>query len=67
MIYDAVVVAGCAGLSVGRNIFQHDNVSKITYVLSKIVHEGITVDEALKILRDRKPPIIKIYKIYIRI
>jgi len=50
MIYDAVVVAGCAGLSVGRNIFQHEDVSRITRVLSKIVHENITVDEALKIL-----------------
>ncbi|RMD46822.1 MAG: fructose-bisphosphate aldolase [Aquificota bacterium] len=50
MIYDAVVVAGCAGLSVGRNIFQHDDVAKITYVLSKIVHENITVDEAMEIL-----------------
>ncbi len=50
MIYDAVVVAGGAGLSVGRNVFQHDDVSKITYVLSKIVHEGISVDEAMKIL-----------------
>jgi len=51
MVYDAVVVAGCAGLSIGRNIFQHDNVEKITKVLSKIVHENITVEEALEILR----------------
>ena len=50
MVYDAVVVAGCAGLSIGRNVFQHDNVEKITRVLSKIVHEGITVDEALDML-----------------
>ena len=52
MVYDAVVVAGCAGLSIGRNIFQHDNVEKITKVLSKIVHENITVEEALEILRE---------------
>jgi len=50
MIYDAVVVAGCAGLSVGRNVFQHDNVAKITEVLSKIVHENMPVDEAVKLL-----------------
>ena len=50
MVYDAVVVAGCAGLSIGRNVFQHDNVEKITKVLSKIVHENITVEEALEIL-----------------
>ncbi len=52
MVYDAVVVAGCAGLSIGRNIFQHDNVEKITKVLSKIVHENITVEEALEILKE---------------
>lgn len=50
MVYDAVVVAGGAGLSIGRNVFQHRDVEKITKVLSKIVHENITVDEALEIL-----------------
>jgi len=50
MVYDAVVVAGGAGLSIGRNVFQHKDVSKITSVLAKIVHEGITVEEALKLL-----------------
>jgi class I fructose-bisphosphate aldolase len=50
MVYDAVVVAGCAGLSIGRNVFQYKDVKKITEVLSKIVHEGISVEEALKIL-----------------
>jgi len=53
MIYDAVVVAGCAGLSVGRNVFQHDNVAKITQVLAKIVHENKTVDEAIKLLESK--------------
>ncbi|HIE59582.1 MAG TPA: fructose-bisphosphate aldolase [Persephonella sp.] len=48
MIYDAVVKAGCAGLSVGRNVFQHDNIVGITRALSKIVHKNATVDEALK-------------------
>ncbi len=50
MVYDAVVVAGCAGLSIGRNVFQHRDVKKITKVLAKIVHENIAVDEALKLL-----------------
>lgn len=52
MVYDAVVVAGCAGLSIGRNIFQHDNVSLITSVLAKIVHEGISVEEALNLMKN---------------
>ncbi len=50
MVYDAVVVAGGAGLSIGRNVFQHKDVEKITRVLAKIVHENITVEEALQIL-----------------
>jgi class I fructose-bisphosphate aldolase len=50
MVYDAVVVAGGAGLSIGRNIFQHRDVALITSVLSKIVNEGISVEEALKLL-----------------
>jgi class I fructose-bisphosphate aldolase len=50
MVYDAVVVAGGAGLSIGRNIFQHRDVALITSVLSKIVNEGISVEEALKFL-----------------
>jgi class I fructose-bisphosphate aldolase len=52
MVYDAVVVAGCAGLSIGRNVFQHRDVKKITEVLAKIVHEKISVDEALKLLEN---------------
>lgn len=51
MVYDATVVAGCAGLSIGRNIFQHKDVTKITNVLSKIVHEKISVEEALRLLQ----------------
>ncbi|MCX7738439.1 MAG: 2-amino-3,7-dideoxy-D-threo-hept-6-ulosonate synthase [Hydrogenothermaceae bacterium] len=52
MVYDAVVLAKGAGLSIGRNIFQHRDVSKITTVLSKIVHEGLNVEEVLSILKD---------------
>jgi class I fructose-bisphosphate aldolase len=51
MVYDAVVVAGGAGLSIGRNVFQHRDVAKITKALSEIVHNKITVEEALKILQ----------------
>ncbi|EDP73056.1 fructose-bisphosphate aldolase, partial [Hydrogenivirga sp. 128-5-R1-1] len=52
MVYDAVVVAGGAGLSIGRNVFQHRDVAKITKALSEIVHNNITVEEALKILSE---------------
>lgn len=40
--------AGAAGLSFGRNVFQHSNPSAITEALSSIVHSGSTADEASK-------------------
>lgn len=46
MVHDAMQ-AGAAGLSVGRNIFQHKNPRKLTAVLSRIVHEGMGIDQAI--------------------
>ncbi len=40
--------AGGAGVSIGRNVFQHDNPSGMIKALSKIVHEGAQVEEALE-------------------
>jgi predicted phospho-2-dehydro-3-deoxyheptonate aldolase len=42
--------AGGSGVSIGRNAFQHDKPSLIVKAISKIVHEGLSVDEALKII-----------------
>jgi len=39
---------GAKGVSIGRNVFQHENPTKMVRALSKIVHEGKTVQEALK-------------------
>ncbi|MFH1125062.1 MAG: 2-amino-3,7-dideoxy-D-threo-hept-6-ulosonate synthase [Pseudomonadota bacterium] len=44
--------AGAAGTSIGRNVFQHQNPSKIVRALSMIVHEDGTVDEALAYLEN---------------
>jgi fructose-bisphosphate aldolase/2-amino-3,7-dideoxy-D-threo-hept-6-ulosonate synthase len=49
MVKDSVV-AGGAGLSIGRNVFQHENPKKIVKALSAIVHHGMSVSDALKIL-----------------
>ena len=49
MVYDSIQ-AGGAGLSIGRNVFQHENPTKMVKTLSAIVHKGASVDEALKIL-----------------
>ncbi len=42
--------AGAAGLSIGRNVFQHENPTAITKALSAIVHDGASLEEAQKIL-----------------
>ncbi|MDR2400075.1 MAG: 2-amino-3,7-dideoxy-D-threo-hept-6-ulosonate synthase [Deferribacteraceae bacterium] len=39
--------AGASGLSVGRNVFQHPNPRLLMTVLTRIVHEGLTVEEAM--------------------
>ncbi|MCX8150063.1 MAG: 2-amino-3,7-dideoxy-D-threo-hept-6-ulosonate synthase [Candidatus Bathyarchaeota archaeon] len=42
--------AGGAGISIGRNIFQHDNPTLMVKALSAIVHGGASVESAAKIL-----------------
>ncbi len=49
MVYGAVR-AGASGLSIGRNIFQAKDPALMVRAMSKIVHEGGTVEEALSIL-----------------
>lgn len=44
--------AGAAGLSIGRNAFQHKNVEKIIGALCKMVHNNATVEDAVAILQD---------------
>jgi fructose-bisphosphate aldolase/2-amino-3,7-dideoxy-D-threo-hept-6-ulosonate synthase len=48
MIYDAIQ-AGAVGVSIGRNVFQAENPTLLVRKISKIVHEGYTVEEAEKI------------------
>lgn len=42
---------GCAGLSMGRNAFQHAQPAKLIAAASAIVHEGKSVSTAMKILK----------------
>jgi len=53
MIKDSIT-AGGAGVSIGRNVFQHEDPTKIVKALSAIVHKEVSVDEALKILGEFK-------------
>ncbi|MFW6323874.1 MAG: 2-amino-3,7-dideoxy-D-threo-hept-6-ulosonate synthase [Desulfovibrionales bacterium] len=48
MVYDSIH-AGGAGLSIGRNIFQADDPSKMVRALNSIVHEDGGIQEALEI------------------
>ncbi|UCD50592.1 MAG: class I fructose-bisphosphate aldolase family protein [Phycisphaerales bacterium] len=43
--------AGGAGLSIGRNAFQHEHPDKMIQALSRMVHQGAGVDEALALLK----------------
>ena len=47
---EGAVKAGGAGISMGRNAFQHENPTKLVKAACAIVHEGISVEEALKII-----------------
>jgi len=51
MVEDALQ-AGAEGISIGRNAFQHKNPTRMVQALSKIVHNGVSVDEAIGILQD---------------
>jgi class I fructose-bisphosphate aldolase len=42
--------AGGAGVSIGRNVFQHPAPSRMVQAISTIVHDGSGVDAALKML-----------------
>ena len=44
------IKAGGAGLSIGRNVFQHENPTFIVKALSAIVHKGVSAEQALKML-----------------
>lgn len=43
--------AGAAGLSIGRNAFQHKNPTKMVAALCKLVHERASVRDAMEMLQ----------------
>jgi fructose-bisphosphate aldolase/2-amino-3,7-dideoxy-D-threo-hept-6-ulosonate synthase len=53
MVKDSVA-AGGAGLSIGRNVFQHNDPAKMVKALNAIVHDNVSVSEAMKILGESK-------------
>jgi fructose-bisphosphate aldolase / 2-amino-3,7-dideoxy-D-threo-hept-6-ulosonate synthase len=53
MVHDSIK-AGCAGLSIGRNVFQHENPTSMVKALVAIVHDGATVEQALSVLGEKR-------------
>ena len=53
MVHDSLK-AGGAGLSIGRNVFQHKNPTLMVKALVAIVHDGATVERATKILGEKQ-------------
>lgn len=43
--------AGARGVSMGRNVFQQDDVEAMTRALSRVIHDGATVETAMEEVR----------------
>jgi predicted phospho-2-dehydro-3-deoxyheptonate aldolase len=48
---EGALAAGAAGVSIGRNAFQHKNPTKMVKALSKMVHNKANVEDAIEILK----------------
>lgn len=49
---EGALKAGAAGVSIGRNAFQHQHPDKMVAALAKMVHEKAGVQDAIEILKD---------------
>jgi len=47
---EGALEAGAAGVSIGRNAFQHKTPDKMVQALSKMVHKNASVEEAIAVL-----------------
>ena len=48
---EGAIEAGAAGVSIGRNVFQHENPASMVRALVRIVHEGASAEEAAQELK----------------
>lgn len=51
IMVEGAIKGGAAGVSIGRNAFQHRDPSGIVKAISAVVHKNAGVDEALKLLK----------------
>ncbi len=49
---DDVMKTGAVGMAVGRNVWQHERPFAITKAISKLVHNGMSIDDALKLFEE---------------
>jgi len=49
---DEVMRTGAVGMAVGRNVWQHDRPLAVTKAISKMVHDGMSIDDALKLFEE---------------
>ena len=52
MVHDALE-AGCAGVSIGRNVFQHKRPMRMVEAIGAVVHKNKSVQAALRMLRGK--------------
>ena len=45
------IEAGGSGVSIGRNVFQHENPTQMVKAMAAIILDNGSVDDALKILK----------------
>jgi predicted phospho-2-dehydro-3-deoxyheptonate aldolase len=51
LMIEGAMQAGAGGLSMGRNVFQHENPERFLRVVSAMVHQGLPAKEALEMLK----------------
>ena len=49
-IISGALAAGAAGVSIGRNVFQHEKPMRIVAAIGRMVHQNATADDALEFL-----------------
>ncbi len=50
---EGALSAGASGVSIGRNIFQHENPSLVIKTICRMVHQNLPLKEAIKIMKKK--------------
>jgi DhnA family fructose-bisphosphate aldolase class Ia len=47
---------GAAGVSIGRNVFQHERPASMVRAIASIIFDGLSAEEAMDVLEDSGNP-----------